>query len=203
MAKELMDQRKKEIVAACAKLYETKSFKEINVKNIGELTSVSRTSIYNYFETKEEIFLELLKNEYALWNYDLKLIIANNQTLTKEKFASLLSESVSKRGNLLKLLSMNLYDIEENSRVSSLTDFKLYFAESITLVTACLTKFFKKMSQKEKDDFIYSFFPFMYGIYPYTNVTKKQKKAMENAQIDYKYMSIYDITYHALLKLLN
>ena len=56
--------RKEEIVAACAKLYETMSFKEITIKEIAEETSFTRTSIYNYYETKEEIFLALLQKEY-------------------------------------------------------------------------------------------------------------------------------------------
>ena len=53
--------RKEEIVNACEKLYQTMSFKDITLKEIGKETSFSRTSIYNYFQTKEEIFLALLK----------------------------------------------------------------------------------------------------------------------------------------------
>ena len=45
--------RREEILAACRKLYETMSFKEISLKEIGQQTSFTRTSIYNYFETKE------------------------------------------------------------------------------------------------------------------------------------------------------
>ena len=56
---ELTQARKNEIIAACRKLYETMSFKEITLKEIGKQTSFTRTSIYNYFETKEEIFLAL------------------------------------------------------------------------------------------------------------------------------------------------
>lgn len=47
--------RREEILNACAVLYQTKSFKEITLKEIGAHTSFTRTSIYNYFHTKEEI----------------------------------------------------------------------------------------------------------------------------------------------------
>ena len=56
-SEELTNARKAEIVNACAVLYETRSFKEITLKEIGEKTSFTRTSIYNYFQTKEEIWL--------------------------------------------------------------------------------------------------------------------------------------------------
>ena len=67
--------RKEEIVKACEHLYQTMSFREINLKEIGKVTSFTRTSIYNYFQTKEEIFLELLKREYELWIEELQQII--------------------------------------------------------------------------------------------------------------------------------
>ena len=64
-SEELTNARKEEIVSACAALYETMSFKDITIRDIGEKTSFTRTSIYNYFQTKEEIFLALLKREHG------------------------------------------------------------------------------------------------------------------------------------------
>ena len=43
----------------------------------------------------------------------------------------------------------------------------------------------------------------MFGIYPYTTVTDKQKAAMQDAKIDYVYQSVYDITYKCLIGLLG
>ena len=63
-SEELTNARKDEIINACAALYETMSFREITLKEIGRQTSFTRTSIYNYFQTKEEIFLALMQREY-------------------------------------------------------------------------------------------------------------------------------------------
>lgn len=52
--------RREEIINACSELYETMGFRDITLKEIGAYTSFSRPSIYNYFKTKEEIFLGLL-----------------------------------------------------------------------------------------------------------------------------------------------
>ncbi len=43
----------------------------------------------------------------------------------------------------------------------------------------------------------------MFGLYPYSVVTKKQKKAMKEAGIDFKYNSIYDLSYKGILLMLN
>ena len=203
MSKEIVDIRKEEIINACEKLYENNNFKDITIKSIGEETTFSRTSIYNYFQTKEEIFLALLKREYERWIDDLNEMYEQNSEMTKEVFADKLANTVAKRNNLLKLLSMNMYDMEENSRMEELIEFKKAYGKAIKMVRKCVDKFFENMSDEEKEEFVFLFFPLMYGIYPYAEVTEKQMQAMETADVPFKYLSIYDITYKGIIKLLN
>ncbi len=201
-SKELTESRKEEIIAACAELYKTMSFKDITIKEIGNATSFTRTSIYNYFQTKEEIFLALLQREYELWNDSLRQMRNENDKMDVSEFADALAHSLEKRENLLKIMSMNHYDMEENSRIERLTDFKIVYGQSLTEMRNCLDKFFPEMTDRDKLDFIYSFFPFMFGIYPYTRVTDKQKEAMRQANVNYVFMSIYEITYAQVKRLL-
>ncbi len=203
MAKEIVDIRKEEIINACEKLYRNNNFKDITIKSIGEETTFSRTSIYNYFQTKEEIFLALLKREYERWMDDLNEMYEKNSDMTKEIFADKLAQTIAKRKNLLKLLSMNMYDMEENSRMEELIEFKKAYGEAIKMVKKCVDKFFKEISNDERDEFVFLFFPLMYGIYPYAEVTEKQQQAMEIADVPFKYLSIYEITCKGILKLLN
>ena len=194
--------RKEEIISACEKLYQTMSFKDITLKEIGSETSFSRPTIYNYFQTKEEIFLALYEREYNRWNIELTDILENNDSLTKEQIAEKIASSIANRQQLLKLLSMNNYDMEANSRSELLTSFKVAYGESMKNVCRILTKFCPEKSVQEIQDFIYVFFPFMFGIYPYTAVTDKQRDAMKQANVDYVYQSIFEITNNCLLKLL-
>ena len=203
MNNEIGEEKKEEIIKACEELYEETSFKDITIKGIGEQGKFSRTSIYYYFQTKEEIFLALFKKEYENWIKDLEELYSENEELTKENFADKLAKTIEKRTNLLKLLSMNMYDMEENSRIEELIKFKTAYGKSVEMVRKCIDKFFKDMSEEEKDKFIFSFFPFMYGIYPYAEVTEKQKEAMKKARVPFKFQTIYEITYNGLLKLLK
>ncbi len=194
--------RKEEIINACEKLYQTMSFKDITLKEIGNETSFSRPTIYNYYQTKEEIFLALFEREYVRWNDELQTILQDNRKLTKAELAEKLAASLANRQQLLKLLAMNNYDMEENSRPELLNSFKVAYGESIKNVCSILTKFCPKKSEQEIQNIIYIFFPFMFGIYPYTAVTDKQKKAMKEAKVDFVYQSVFEITNNCLLKLL-
>ena len=200
---ELTNARKEEIIAACRKLYETMSFKDITIKEIGQQTSFTRTSIYNYFETKEEIFLALFQQEYELFAEDLDGLCAREEKLSPDELASALAQALDRRPLMLKLLSMNLYDMEANSRMERLVEFKTAYGESSAAVNRCLRKFVPALDEQGRQTFLYAFLPFVYGLYPYTIVTDKQRLAMDNAGISFIYMSTYEMAYTFIRTLLK
>ena len=200
---ELIAQRREEIIKACEKLYQTMSFKEITLKEIGNETSFSRPAIYNYFQTKEEIFLALLQREYGKWIKELENIEQTKVKLAASKLAKMLALSLQNRVQLLKLLSMNLYAIEENSRDENLLEFKRVYKASLDAVDRCFRKFDPKASPAESYAFSYHFFPFMYGIYPYVFPSEKQIKAMKTAGMKLKKRTVCQLAYPAILKMLG
>ena len=195
--------RREEILQACARLYERMSFKEITLKEIGAETSFTRTAIYNYFETKEEIFLALLQREYELWVAAMDEATRGKEVMARAEIAEALAATLAERPRLLRLLSMNLYDMEANSRPERLAEFKLAFGASLAAVERMLQKYVPEMDEAARRRFTYAFFPFIYGIYPYTSVTDKQKEAMAQAGIPYAYQSAHDLTYACASQLLN
>ena len=200
---ELTSARKEEIISACRKLYETMSFKDITLKEIGKQTSFTRTSIYNYFETKEEIFLALFAQEYELFAEDLDRLLEQREMLSTDELSSELAHALERRPLMLKLLSMNLYDMEANSRMERLVEFKKAYGESSDAVDRCLKKFVPGLTEENRQTFLYAFLPFVYGLYPYTVVTEKQRLAMKEAGIPYVYMSTYEMAYTFIRTLLG
>ena len=193
-SEELTNARKEEIINACASLYETVGFKDITIRDIGAKTSFTRTSVYNYFQTKEEIFLALLQREYAAWTGELEDMLLRCEALDAEAFADRLARTLERRVCMLKLMSMNLYDLEGNSRLENLVAFKRVYADALGAVRRCLKKFFPAMGEDDIQEFVYSFFPFLFGVYPSTSPTEKQIEAMKAAHIDYAEYSVYEIT---------
>ena len=200
---ELIAGRREEIINACEKLYKTMSFKQITLKEIGNIVPFSRPTIYNYFKTKEEIFLALFQREYDLWNESLTEILEIDKKLKKEELASKIASSLAQRNQLLKLLSMNNYDMETNSRQELLTSFKKSYGQSMNLMSKILKKQRPNMKKNDIQKFIYIFYPFMFGIYPYSEVSEKQKTGMKDAGVNFVYQSAYDLIYSCLIRLLT
>ena len=202
MEKRLVDERKEEVISACERLYEKLDFKDINIKFIASHISVGRTSIYNYFGTKEEIFLALLEREYLKWNEDLSILLLKNEKLSKEDFIDKITDSLLKRKILLKLISMNMFEIEANSRIENITNYKLAFKESISLLEQCLCKFFDA-KDIEAEEITFTILPFLVGIYPYTSLTDKMKEATHKANLEYKYYTDKELIKMGLEKILG
>ena len=200
---ELTNSRREEIIAACRKLYQTMSYREITIKEIAEETSFTRPSIYNYFETKEEIFLALVQTEYEAFAEELNLLCEGREALSPDELASALAQALEKRPMLLKLLSMNLYDMEENARLERLVEFKTAYRDFIFAVDHCLRKFSPALGKQSRQTFLYAFLPFMFGLYPYTVATDKQKAAMEKAGLDYTPVSTGELAYAGIQILLR
>ena len=200
---EQIARKREEIINACEQLYQTMSFREITLKEIGNITSFSRPTIYNYFETKEEIFLGLFQREYDRWNENLTAILNGHEQMTKAELSEEIASSLAGREQLLKLLSMNNYDMEANSRQELLIAFKQSYGRSMHLMCMLLEKFCPDMSMTDIRNFIYTFYPFMFGIYPYTAVTEKQRMAMKEAGINYVYQTVHELTCSCLIRLLG
>ena len=202
-SEELTNARKDEIINACASLYKTMGFKDITIRDIGAETSFTRTAIYNYFQTKEEIFLALLQREHEAWISNLEEITREHETMTIGDFSDAIAGSLEKRGCMLKLMSMNLYDMEGNSRMDNLVAFKVVYAHALRSVSGCLEKFFPQMTPGDIQEFLYVFFPFLFGVYPYTTATDKQKEAMKIAHVNYAHYSVYEIVKSFVSKMLQ
>lgn len=192
-SEELTQARREEIIAACAKLYRTMSFKDISLKEIAQETSFTRTSIYNYFVTKEEIFLALLQREYELWVTDLHALRDRAPELTADEFADALAATLERRERLLKIMTMNIHDMEAASRPENLAEMKRAFGASMLAVEECLAACFPEKEAPQREAFVYAFFPFVYGLYPYAVVSEKQRLAMEQAGVPFRYHSIREL----------
>ena len=201
VSRKIVETRPEEIVNACRKLYKTMSFHEVTISRISEETSISRPSIYNYFQTKEEIFLALLKDEFDRWTTSLEKLLENS-SMRKKELTDRIGESLEERKLMLRIQCMNLYDIEENSREERLIDFKMSYGKSIEALRACIGKFIPAMTDDDITGFIYDFYPFMYGLYPYAHPTEKQSSAMAKVGIAPSGLSIKELAGRCICDLL-
>ena len=189
---ELTEQKKNEIIDACEKVYKEQGFQGVNIKEISTVLNMTRPAIYHYFETKEEILLGLLVREYGKWLCELSDFDLNVKH-SRDELIEVIAESLSKRDVMLRILNMNLFEIEINTRVKNLVEFKCLFMAKSKLFRQMLTVCMPEISEKEAEIINTNLDVFLIGLYPFTHHTDKQLEAMKMAGIELNEKSIYEM----------
>lgn len=195
---EQITHRQKEIIDACDTLYGKSNFDSVTIKAISELTSFTRSSIYNYYKTKEEIFLDLMQREYMDWYDEVRTKFETERAMTKADFCQFLTHSLIKREKMLRLLSIHLTAIENNCRVEKLVEFKKNAAVIFKLFSHGIDKFFPETPFRDKKIFRSELFIYVFGIYPFTHLSRKQKAAMKEAHVVFNTISFEKLCYHGI-----
>lgn len=170
---------------------------------IASRVSFGRANVYNYFQSKEEILLALLQREHELWAQGLIELGKSTSLTSNGEIADALGVSLGKREQMLKLLAMNLYDMEQNSRSENLVEFKQVYDQVVEVLHHLLEVKKPEWANDRIDRFMYCFLSFLHGVYPYVFHSEKQLEAMKTAGIHQPDMTIYSLVRTCATKLLQ
>lgn len=74
-----------------------------------------------------------MKREYDSWIEQLCEAMESKETMTDDEITDVLARTLDDRRQLLKIMSMNHYDLEENSRMELLVEFKVSYGNAMKL----------------------------------------------------------------------
>lgn len=172
--KEQIDERKKEILDAMDSLYLKKELSSIYLKDISEMTHISRTAIYYYYKSKEEILLDSLYNHFIKLDDSLSTLLTKN--LNKEELIDSISSIFEENIIILKIMSSNLEDIERSTTLENLITLKTEFKRFQTTFKLLVNKINPTL---DENIILTTFIIMMYGYYPVSFPIDVQKEAMK------------------------
>ena len=184
ISKEESAARRDEIIDACAVLYDARGYHDITMAQIAEGVSFGRANIYNYFSCKDEVMLALLQREHERWADDLDALAAHAAGLSDGELADALAKGLENRVRMLKLLAMNLYDMEQNSSLEALVGLKRAYGRVLASLRRVLAAAKPAWDEARAERFTLSFMPFLHGVYPYAFHTEKQLEAMRRVSVE-------------------
>ncbi len=100
-------ERRETILAFARKELETSTFPDITMSQIAARAGLVKGTLYLYFATKEELFLELLRQELHAWFWDLETALDELPKRGRlEASGRLLARTATARPNLRQLLAL-------------------------------------------------------------------------------------------------
>ncbi len=176
---EQKEQRVSEIVAATARLHKKHSFEEISFSLIAREAGFTRSNLYKYFSSKEEVFLEFLIKDTRLWRADLIKTCHRHKIESIDKFASVWVKTLVKHKRFLDLLSLLPAFLEKNVAEQSLVDFKRNVVNELKELSELLCEMFPALSPQKAGEFMELQLASMIGLYQITNLSNMQRKVLE------------------------
>lgn len=180
---EQIEQRIKEIVQATARLYEENRFEDITFAMIAKEANFTRSNLYRYFQTREDIFLELLKHDIVVWREDILENFSNGSPSLRE-VAEISVELILKHKRMVKLFTILFTLLEPNASRAALTAFKRKITEEISMVARFLSTKLPFPSVETAAEFLTTQSYLAMGAYPMMNLTPKQKEAMQTIGLE-------------------
>ncbi|MGB9200616.1 TetR/AcrR family transcriptional regulator [Methanobacterium sp.] len=103
---------KEHILKVCTALFLQKGFKEVTMKEIVEKTGMSKGAIYHYFNSKEQLFLEVI-NTTITSAFDSHLSKTNYKSLNQfyHEFIEQITESTFLKNETGNKISLNYFSL--------------------------------------------------------------------------------------------
>ena len=103
-----------EILAATERLYDKYEFEEITFVLIAEEANFTRSNLYKYFNSKEEIFLEFVQYDIKKYVKSLVKSFRFNKDYSVDEFVSIWVKTLVKHKRLLDLIGILFSSLERN-----------------------------------------------------------------------------------------
>jgi AcrR family transcriptional regulator len=182
---EQMQARQMDIMQACYTLFDRGGYDAVNIKAISEMTSITRSSFYTYYKTKDEVLLDLLEMELLQWKEDLLEKIEEHSELSNEEFANVLTGILLTKDKMLQLYSLLFTSLEQNCSLHKLVAFKKAIVPTLTVFTQFLSTCLPWLSTKQALLLNTEIITFILGLYPMSHLTKKQQEAVYLSETGY------------------
>ncbi len=178
---EQKEQRIAEIVAATVRLYETGDYDDITFAAIAREANFTRSNLYKYFETKEEIFLELIKHDFKRWVEDLSETVSEEREYGTGEFAYLWAAVLVRHPRFIRLLPMLNTTLETNVSLDKLVEFKKFFFQVMATVVSITIQALPAITIDRAIDFLRYQGALVVGLSITSRQTDLQKKAIDEA----------------------
>jgi AcrR family transcriptional regulator len=140
-AKEAKQQRMHDIREEALRSFVRLPYVEITLDAIGRRAGVKKGVASMYFGTKEELFLELMREQLDAWYDELgRTLGAQRARLSDARLARLLSTTLADRSELCRLLSLAPVVLEQNMEIMAADRYHRWQRDRMTTVGEELEK---------------------------------------------------------------
>lgn len=148
-------ERKMAIYEAAYSLFEAHGYNDVSFNGIAAEAGFTKSNMYRYFTSKEEIFLGIFLDLFEIWFSDcqarLQKLAVNAPT---DKFANLWVEVYLAHPKFLDLIPQLFISLEQNSSFDQLIAFKRRSKELLYMITIEISRIYPDIQDEKAFRFL-------------------------------------------------
>lgn len=174
---EEIHQRYQDILNSAKQLFLIMEYEDISLAIVAKELNITRPSLYNYFDSKEALFLELCKEEYLKLSEELLKEFQQPRELPD--FCDKLFDVLMSNNLFVKLMSLHQTVMETKAGQDAMENFKtdtLPFFQALEKVVSIQ---FPDASKAQQVLFVMQINILMNTVYAYISTPKEQQEVMK------------------------
>ncbi|MEU6244074.1 TetR family transcriptional regulator [Streptomyces sp. NPDC047024] len=143
--------REAAILDAARALGRRRGIREVTLTDIAAEVGMHKSALLRYFETREQIFLDLTAEGWREWSAALRAKLGENRRGTPEAVSTAFAVTLSERPLFCDLLAQAPLNLERNVSIEAVRRFKLVTLEEVALISGELDQLLGLTEQQAVD----------------------------------------------------
>jgi AcrR family transcriptional regulator len=200
---EQKEERVSAILEAAAELYETCDFDEVHMAAIAEQVGLAKASLYEYFRTKDDVFLALALRDVESWASDVESRLRRLRRPDADRIAAALTAALRGQARLLRLRLTVRSIVERRPATGAVADFTRSFFASMQRVATALNAACPQLTPDEVTEFGIQHQAVNTGLWFMTHPVKKSDAAADRPEfqaVGFDFFELFERTIHQILR---
>jgi AcrR family transcriptional regulator len=151
-------ERREAILAAARQLALRDGVRAVSLGDIAAAVGIHKSALLRYFETREQLFLELAAREWREWSAALVDSLAgvsgSAAVIDGAAVADAVAESFGERPLLCDLIPHTALNLERNSSVAAVREYKLVSLGSVGAIAEAVRRALPTLSEDDSREFV-------------------------------------------------
>lgn len=199
--REQKEERVASILEAAAQLYESREFDDVHMAAVAKRVGLAKASLYEYFGTKDEVFLALALRDVQSWAGDVESRLRRLRRPDAERIAAALTAALRGQARLMRLRLTVRGILERRPTADTVAEFNHAFMQSMQRVAAALQAACPQLTPEEVIEFGIQHQAVNAGLWSMTHPPARSPAEPPQFQsIGFDFFELFERTIHQILR---
>lgn len=182
---EQKEQRRRVLLDAAARLHASRSIEEVSLNAIAREANISKANVYRYFESREELFLELALDALEHWSDTvIRRLGSLSPPATEEAAARVFAASIVEHSQFARLSSVLSTVLERNVSTEAVVRFKTRYLGALPPLSAALSAALGGLSAEGAMRILETAYFLMAAMWPAAHPAPAVRAALERPELN-------------------